>query len=180
MEDGIPILQHTSDFIVLFFSGRNTFIICPSKQRNRKYPSAWKWRCHLPSGSCFSLAGGGKHYVIRTFRTASNFRTVSDPLLLLRHVKKKAHIFHIWFLLFPLVQILHPSEDPMSEWDWIWKCQTLQTSSFCWCCGTWQWDVSLGETNTQPPVHKLDSRTHSRVNVGHWKRATAVGKKKER
>lgn len=66
---------------LFFFPGRNTFIICPSKQRNRKYPSAWKWRCHLPSGSCFSLAGGGKHYVIRTFRTASNFRTVSDPLL---------------------------------------------------------------------------------------------------
>lgn len=101
-------------FHCVFFSGRNTFIICPSKQRNRKYPSAWKWRYHLPSGSCFSLAGGGKRYVIRTFRTASNFRTVSDPLLLLQHVKKKktTHIFHIWFFLFPLVQILHPSARP--------------------------------------------------------------------
>lgn len=100
----IPILQHTNDSFIVFFSGRNTFIICPSKQRNRKYPSAWKWQCHLPSGSCFSLAGGRKHYVIVLHLISGRFRPTAK--------KKNGHIFHIWFFLFPLVQILHPSARP--------------------------------------------------------------------
>lgn len=35
-------------------------------------------------------------------------------------------------------EILQLSARPESGWDWLWKCQTLQTSNFCWCWTTRQ------------------------------------------
>lgn len=98
-----------------------------------------------------------KYHVFCTFQLASNFRAVS-AIASVWGKKKTSYLLYLVRLV-SSGEILHLLARPKSEWDWIWKCQVLQTSSFCWCCGTWQ----HGEKGHIPQRNKhshIQSPTH--------------------
>ena len=142
--------------------------------------NCWKWLCRTPSASCFSLAE--EEDVM--FSVHFNLHLISVQFLTPCY-GCSSYLLYLVCLVSP-GEILHLSAIPKSEWDWIWKCRVLQTSSFCWCCGTWQrgeQDIFLGETNTRAKRHLCASRhmkpdthhTYSSVNGVHYrKKATTV------
>lgn len=136
----------------------NCITFCPPKQKNQTYPNIGTWRCHLHSGSLCSLAEEGKNIMLIAL---FQLHLISEQFLTGCNI---LHFCSTCFLCF--AHSAPPLHDPVPVWDWIWKCQTLQIASFCWCSETWQWDMSCGETCRQLPVHKPATNTHTHTGMG--------------
>lgn len=91
--------------------------------------------------------------------------------------------------LFSSSKILQLSARPESGWDWLWKCQTLQTSNFCWCWATQQCGechillrekkTTLNYRTANAPAHrawweKLKNTDLREMNSGVWSHAASA------
>lgn len=145
-------------FWIYYIFRKKHFVVLAPFKNNQTSQNCWKRLCRTPSGLCFSLAG----QEIISFSARFDLHLISGQCLTHCYVRSRhTHIYYIWFVLFPPGEILHLTARPKSEWDWIWKWRVLQTSSFCWCCGTRQHgeqDIFLRETNTRAYRHFCASR----------------------
>lgn len=175
LEKKIPSPPHIAGFTMS--SGSNILLFLAHWKKKSDFWKQLEVALSYTIWLVFFISRKGKHYVFCTFQLASHFRAVSDPLLCLQSAN--SYLLYLVCLV-SSGEILHLSAIPKSEWDWIWKCRVLQTSSFCWCCGTWQrgeQDIFLRETNTDMDRHLCACRhiepetcTYSSVNVVHyWK-----------